>query len=515
MDLHSNTVHGCIEVHSNFAPDKLCCSIRSNGVWHDYSRNEFWKLACHYALLFSELPHQTLILFVKKLDIHLLAAYIGAMKAGHLPAQISFPSTKVKHQEYLQKIRHIHEITRFGAVFTEEDGQSLFEQTSGACIFTPATVIQPSAVPQPVFGAEKALVQFSSGSTGLQKGVVLTHKGIVTHMQSYAATLRISPEDAIVSWLPLYHDMGLIACYLMPLMCGIPFYMIDPFDWIINPDLLLQVIESKRPTICYLPNFAYHVLASKGKSRDLSSIRLWINCSEPARLKSHEEFLARFPTVKPESLTVCYALAENTFAVSQTLPWHQNSTKQHPGGKFLSCGRPLPGVKVKVFSDPGTEEGEIGVFSPFMFDRFISEDPQMRDGFYLTGDLGLMDENGEIYITGRKKDLIIVNGKNIHPQDAEYAASGVFGVYPGRVVSFGIWNDELGSEELYLLVERQQGAEPTPIKLAVQKAVLDETGVVPKRVEVLEHMSLVKTSSGKISRSRNMELYLNKDFNIL
>ncbi|GFO65338.1 AMP-binding protein [Geomonas paludis] len=507
-------VPGCIEELVRDNPAALCCSVRVKGTWHDFSRREFWDRVCHYADLFAPLPHQSIVLFVKQLDIHLLAAYIGAMKAGHLPAQISYPSAKVNPAEYGKKLGHIHEITRFGAVFTDPEGERLFEQFGALPIFTPDSpaVPSPSTTPR---GSENALVQFSSGSTGMQKGVVLTHEGVVQHMKSYAETLRLTEADAIATWLPLYHDMGLIACYLMPLMTGIPFYQIDPFDWIMQPDLLLQLVEERRPTICFLPNFTYQVLAQKGKVRDLSSVRLWINCSEPARAKSHAMFAQRFPTVQPESLTVCYALAENTFAVSQTLPWSGNSTRVHPARNVLSCGKPIPGVEVRIFDPMESGDGEVGIRSPFLFHRFLDGTRPLRDGFCLTGDLGFLDEEGEVYITGRKKDILIVHGKNIYPQDVEYVASEVPGVYSGRTVCFGVWDDELGTEELYVVVERVQDAAPTPIKIAVQKAVMEEVGTVPKRVEVVEHMTLVKTSSGKISRARNKELYLEKGFHLL
>ena len=501
-----------IEQFATAAPEALCCSIRTAaGTWIDYSRGDFWGHVCRYARMFAALPPQTLILFSKKLDIHLLSAYIGAMKAGHLPAQISPPSTKVNSSEYRKKADHIHAITRFAAVFCDPEANALYAHLD-ATVFNPDSAgAEPHPLAAAAAGYQDALVQFSSGSTGMQKGVVLTHECLAAHMRSYAGALRLKENDAVVSWLPLYHDMGLIACYLMPLMCGIAFYQMDPFDWIVQPDLLLQAIEEKRPTICYLPNFAYQVLVNKGKVRDLGSIRLWINCAEPARAKSHEKFGARFPSVAPESLTVCYALAENTFAVSQTLPWQASSSAPN----LLSCGTPIAGVEVRIFDPLPSGDGEVGIRSPFLFKQFLDGTRPLRDGFYLTGDLGFLDERGELFITGRKKDIIIVHGKNVYPQDVEFVASEVAGAYSGRTVSFGIWDEEIGSEELYVIVERQKDVAPTPLKIAVQKAVLDEIGIVPKRVEVVEHMTLVKTSSGKISRARNKDLYLNKGFGLL
>jgi len=510
-----DTVFDCIEYYKDRSPGALCCSIRVEGQWLFYSRREFWDYVCNYAAVFqNSLKEQTLILFVKKLDIHLLAAYIGAMKAGHLPAQISPLTAKVHSAEYRKKIEHIHDITKFGAVFTDFQNIGNYTDVERVQIFSPES-LDESLYFQVGIVSEDALIQFSSGSTGLQKGVVLTHKGVVAHMKSYGETLRLSADDKIVSWLPLYHDMGLIACYLMPLMCGIPFYQMDPFDWIMQPDLLLRLIEEKRATVCFLPNFAYQFLVNKGNVHDLSSMRLWINCSEPTRLHSHERFMDKFPTVREESLTVCYALAENTFAVSQTLPWHNNSTRFNEKRNVLSCGIPINEVAVRIFPSENLGDGEIGIRSPFLFKRFLGSGQTLRDGFYLTGDIGFIDDKGELYITGRKKDVIIVCGKNIYPQDVEFVVSEVNGIYPGRVTVFGVWDEQVGSEGLIVLAECKEKADTIKLKMLIQKAVQEEIGIVPKRVEILKHMSLVKTSSGKISRARNKEIYLAKEFDSL
>jgi fatty-acyl-CoA synthase len=509
-----NTVMECIEHHCIQHPDAHCCSLRVNGNWISYTRDQFADHVNRYAVLFASIPKTTLVLFIKKLDIHLIAAYIGAMRAGHMPAQMSPHTTKMSEAEYMRKIRHVYDITGFGALFTDASDKDIYTSMRIRWVLTPND-LPAHAEHVASIQTEDALIQFSSGSTGLQKGVILTHCGIIAHMRNYSETLQLTKDDAVVTWLPLYHDMGLIACYLMPLMCGIPFYQMDTFDWILQPNLLLQAIEENRPTICFMPNFAFQVLANKGKAHNLDSIRLWINCSEPARLNSHNAFQNKFQNLNPDTLTVCYALAENTFAVSQTGPWHGNSTRIHPERGVLSCGRPIKDVVVKVFSSKDQLDGEIGVKSPSLFKRFLDGSLPMRDGYYLTGDLGFVDDRGEIYITGRKKDVIIVNGKNIFPQDVESAVSDIPGVYPGRAVAFGIWDEEIGSEDLIVIAERKEGEPTTPLKMAIQRATLEEIGIVPKRVEILEHMSLVKTSSGKLSRSRNKEIYQAKRFNLL
>lgn len=506
--LFSDSVPGCIAHHCRQAPEATAFWLFDKNRWQPFTRLEFWTGVERYTRLFSEtLAPGSLLLFVKRLDFDLLAAYIGAMNAGVLPAQLSPQSKKTTEAEYRRKIAHILELTQAQGIFTDDAEREGLESLADVRLLSPSEAPATSE-PVPPRTTPEALVQFSSGSTGLQKGVLLTHAGLIAHMRAYSEAIALSPEDKVVSWLPLYHDMGLIACYLMPLMTGVPFLQMDPFDWILRPDSLLEAIEAHQATLCFLPNFAYHVLIAKGKARDLSSMRLFVNCSEPAREQTHRAFLEKFPTTRPEALTVCYALAENTFAVSQT-PLGKTADTRRIGGKdVISCGTIVPGTEVRILEPDADGIGEIGVRGACLFARFLGGDQPLQDGFYRTGDLGTVSDEGEVYVTGRKKDLIISNGKNIYPQDVENACSGVPGAYPGRAVAFGATNEQVGSEELFVIVERDGTVEDLALKLAVMKAVEAEIGVVPKRVEVVDHMRLVKTSSGKISRARNKELYL-------
>ncbi len=508
-------VHEAIISQLQIDPDLLCCSIRTAGSWNSFSRREFYKHVLAWSEIFSEsLEPGSLILFLKRPDIHLLSAYIGAMCAGAIPAQMSYDRSKLREEEFAKKISHALESTQAHAVF--HDTTSLLSSIlpMGIKSFTPDSFKNSRNGPVSVKN-QKALVQFSSGSTGLQKGVVLSHAAVLNQVRNYAGLLELNHQDRLITWLPLYHDMGLIACYLMPLIIGIPFYQIDPFEWIVQPDILLEAIEGFRGTICYLPNFAYHVLVRKGKDRDLSSMRMFVNCSEPAKRKTHEAFLLRFPSVKPEMLTVCYAMAENTFAVTQSLPLSTPVELTVKSDPELSCGRPITGTEICILDPNPVGEGEIGIKGDCLFDQFTDGTRQLENGFYRTGDLGYLRKDGSLVVTGRKKDLIIVNGKNVYPQDVEYVGSAVEGIYPGRIATFGVFDDLVGSEALYILAE-SDGRFPVPkLKAAIQKAVSDELGIVPKRVEILPHMELAKTSSGKISRSRNREMYLSGGIKLL
>lgn len=489
-------------------PSAHCFSIYRQGTWHPETRIGFWGLVERYALLFAAtFEPSSLVLFIKRLDADLLAAYVGAIRAGVLPAMLSPISAKTTPLEYERKIQHILHLTRAAGLFTDRDPPPMQVD----CVQLSPDSQEPPAGPS-WREQHQAFVQFSSGSTGLQKGVVISHAGLLAHMEDYAAAIQLNPSDRLVSWLPLYHDMGLIACFMLPLLEGIPFLLMDPFDWIMKPDLLLEAIAQERATLCFLPNFAYHVLINKGKTRDLSGVRLFINCSEPVRSQTHQAFQERFPSVAQQALSVCYALAENTFAVSQVPPGAKPDPRHLEGKEVPSCGIVLSRTEVRIL-DPNAEGvGEIAIRGPYLFERYLGGEHPLDEGFYRTGDLGLLTDAGELFVTGRKKDLVIVNGKNLYPQDVEACCNTLPGVYPGRSVAFGITNEATGSEELFVLVERDGSVEDTPLKLSVQRAVESEVGIVPRRVEVLDHMRLVKTSSGKISRSRNKELYLQGEF---
>lgn len=497
-----------IQFWANQDPQAECVSLLENGLWQTYNRNKFWEKVEHYTKLFaSNCPANSLVLFIKKTDIDLLTAYIGAMNAGMQPAQLSPANSKTSAKEYKRKIEHILKTTQSEYIFTDKGSCQSLENSDVTFLFKDSAI---KVIPQNIKTSDLALVQFSSGSTGLQKAVYLKHSGILSHMESYRKAINLNKSDRMVSWLPLYHDMGLIACYLMPLMEGIPVMMMDTFDWLSNPQILLDTISKYKATLCYQPNFAYHLLVNKCKPSDLSSMKAFVNCSEPAKLETHLLFQKKFSSVKPEALSVCYALAENTFAVSQTDLTFAPKKIQLNNQALLSCGEIIDNTQVKIFQPNADGVGEIHIAGQCTFDHFLDNKDYLIDGFYPTGDLGLIQDK-QLYITGRKKDLIIVNGKNIYPQDIEFIASKNPHVYPGRAVCFGIINLEVGSEEIIVQVEPALNVDHQNLIIELRKSIELEVGILPKQVEIVPYMSLVKTSSGKISRSRNKELFLERN----
>jgi acyl-CoA synthetase (AMP-forming)/AMP-acid ligase II len=387
---------------------------------------------------------------------------------------------------------------------------------------------------------EVAFLQHSSGSTGLQKGVALSHRSVLNQVRHYAKAIALDPaKDKIASWLPLYHDMGLIATFLMPLATGTPVVFMDPFRWVVDPAMLLEAIDRHRATLSWLPNFAYAHMAKriareKTAKLDLRSMRGFINCSEPVRDASHRAFLERFSEngVREEMLWVCYAMAENTFAVTQAgggfpqrTDWIDpaafasdrvaRAVAPGAGLPIVSCGLPVEGCEVLVVDEkrapvPDRTIGEVALRSDSMLTEYHNNPEAtakaLENGFYFTGDLGYRADL-HLYITGRKKDLIIVGGRNFYPQDLEDVVSEQEGVVPGRAVAFGVENAAMGTEEVVIVAESdvEDPARKTAIKRSVQRAALERLDCAVGRVDLVPRGWIIKTSSGKVARKANVE----------
>ncbi len=380
------------------------------------------------------------------------------------------------------------------------------------------------------------LLQHSSGTTGLQKPVMLSHRAVLEHVSAYGETIALKPADRVVSWLPLYHDMGLIAAFHLPLASGIPTVQLDPFEWVVAPILLLEAISSERGTLTWLPNFAYNLIAGRASEEEMETIRLdsmrmFINCSEPVRAESHARFLARFAPagVRAEMLAACYAMAETTFAATQTRPdqaarvvaasrdaLSQGRFREAQGGEVtracVSSGRPIRGCIVEVVDElrhpmPDGRVGELCIRSQSMFDGYRHYPEKtaevLQDGWYYSGDYGFMD-GGECFVVGRRKDVIIIAGKNIYPEDVEDLVGEINGILPGRVVAFGVDNEALGTEQVCVVAE-SACVEPDGQKRIVRDVIeaAMQIDITVSRVYLVPPRWLVKSSSGKPSRSAN------------
>jgi fatty-acyl-CoA synthase len=519
---------------------------------HPVTRQELLTAAAGYAQALAAggiHPGEVVVLILQH-GLDLPAAFLGAILHGSVPSIMPFLTEKLLAERYRADLAALVSITQPAAIITypEFEGEVTAALDPGgpvrAVLVNERILAAAELNPGGWMGLQAApddivLLQHSSGTTGLQKGVALAHRPILNQLQSYSQAIQLQPDDVIVSWLPLYHDMGLIAGFLLPVLMGVPLVLMSPFDWVRAPQRLLQAVSAYHGTLTWLPNFAYNFCAQKIRDRhlegvDLSSWRMVINCSEPVRADSHRRFAERFVGcgLQPGALAASYAMAENVFAVTQTPPGMipnvdrvdrevfqrdgaaQPAEDDRPVLEVVSCGPPIAGTKVRVLDASGHalpehQEGELAVQSDCMltgyYHRPDATAETIKDGWYLTGDYGYLAE-GEVYVTGRKKDLIITGGRNVYPQDIEVLAGEIEGVHPGRVVAFGVYDEGSGTEEVVLVAEVDAAADDRArIAEDIRRRVTQGSAVALRQVFLVDRGWLVKTSSGKIARGANRE----------
>lgn len=526
---------------------KVFCYIRRCGQESAISYGELFEKSSLYCGAYQALGIErgTNTFIQLSLGEDLVFSFMGAILAGQIPSFVSPQGERQDATHYWKQLLQQCQRVEGGRLLTSpelaERLASMLADTGMSTLSTDTIKqnLRPATLPL-VSSEDIALLQYSSGTTGSRKGVALSHRAVLDQIGRYAQELSLDTNDVVVSWLPLYHDMGLISSFLLPMVTGTPLVLLDPFEWVAAPWTLLTAISTYRGTLTWLPNFAFHFLArmpmDKNLSFDLSSMKAFINCSEPCKPDAFEVFEARFRTygVTRGQLQICYAMAESVFAVTQTsigrpLPALPVSAGLLSEGQIqresasaecvhlMSVGNPLPGVRVNVFDAAGVELpegkiGEIAIWAPYLFDGYFREPAltaaAIHHGFYFTGDMGALFE-GALYITGRKKDLIIVNGKNYYAHDVEDVVSQVSGVKPGRCVALGLPNVAMGSECVHVIAESTAPKEQfASIGREIKKAILGQTGLLIARATVVPPKWLIKTTSGKISRWGNHQKYM-------
>jgi acyl-CoA synthetase (AMP-forming)/AMP-acid ligase II len=510
----------------------------------------------HYALAYQRAkiqPGEVVILILGH-GAELVFAFWGAILHGAIPSIMPFLTEKLSPERYHADLTTLLSVTQPAAILTtpefEADVKTVLQP--GGSIRAILLTDQIEKLAEPDFDnlpglsrdpQEIVLLQHSSGTTGLQKGVALSHRAVLNQLAAYRQAFDLRADDVIVSWLPLYHDMGLIAGFLMPVLSANTLVLMSPFDWVRAPYKLMQAISRYRGTLAWLPNFAYNFCAQKIRARDLegvdlSSLRILTNCSEPVKWESHQAFYEKFKDygLREQTLNCSYAMAENVFAVTQTPPGrlpivdeidreayiNERVAREPLAGKailkMMSSGRALPNTRIRILDPDGNELpdrliGEIALQSDCMltgyYNRPDATRQALRAGWYLTGDYGYSLED-EIFVAGRKKDMIIIGGKNIYPQDLETLAYEVPGIHAGRAVAFGIDDEKAGTEEVVIVaeVDSDQPEEHQQIADALRKHVSQNSAIALRHVHLVGPKWIVKTSSGKTARSANREKYL-------
>lgn len=404
---------------------------------------------------------------------------------------------------------------------------------------------------------EHCYIQYTSGSTRQPQGVIMTHHNVLSNLEGIKERLNVGPSDVAISWLPYYHDMGLIGYLFGPIMYGASCYLMSPFDFLRNPYNWLHSISEHGGTITSAPNFAFDLCVAKiteeQKSQlDLSSLHMAMSGGEPLRADTLQRFTEKFKGCgfNHEAFLPAYGLAESTVAVSMKgrkepityLNLDKNDLRQHivsilpmdsVEGKILySCGKLLPMQEVIIVNSENNtvvandQIGEIWLKGPYVSpgywgdsvdaNQIFSSFLQNGAGPYLrTGDLGFIHEDN-LYITGRFKDLIIIRGHNYYPQDIEHTIEQCHpGIKQGCTVALSISN---GREEKLVIVSEILSPKNLnhdecidAIKIAVNKY----HGLTPYKIMLIPAKTLQKTTSGKIQRQKTKQLFLNESLPII
>lgn len=487
--------------------------------------------------------------------------YLGISRAGALPAVLAYPNPRLHPDKFRQGLEGMSQRSGLDYILTEHDVDPLIRpliekpgSTIKSIIFPldwninyeidPAINAEVEQISLSVNENEPILLQHSSGTTGLQKPVVLSHRAILNHVNNLGGALKITEKDKFVSWLPLYHDFGLIACFHVPLAYGITSIHINPFEWVLAPILLLEAVTKEKGTMTCLPNFAYNVLAEKIHDDELSdisleSLRIVLNGAEPIRHDSHQKFTDKFKKYgfNPLALSCLYGMAEVTLCLTTSPPGLpitelvvDRNELSHGVLKFadensikrvcVSSGKLINGCYARVVDEnrkdiPDGVIGEIVAKSVSMFDGYRNYPEKTAEvyenGWYYTGDYGFRYKD-EFFVIGRKKDLIIVAGKNIYPEDIEDAMNQVAGIIPGRIIAFGEEDEEMGTEQIAIAAESnvETDKEKNDLRLAILKAGM-AMDVNIHKVYLVPPRWLIKSSAGKPSRKANKERILSRE----
>jgi acyl-CoA synthetase (AMP-forming)/AMP-acid ligase II len=480
----------------------------------------------------------------------LVAAYFGIMLGGGVPVLAPTPSNRVADgRVYTQIVGNVLRNSAAQVLYCDEDVEALFREESAqlgdVAIVRPQDAAPCTKAPDTVYATpdDVATVQYSSGTTGAQKGILLSHRAMLAYTRSLRDGLGLRSEDVSVNWAPLYHDMGLFGAFLLPLLCGCPTVLIPTMDFLRDPALWLWAIHRYRGSLSWAPNFAYSLCAkrvpdSELEGLDLSSWRIAANASEPVLPATVEAFATRFEPYgyAPAAMTAAWGLAEVVMVGTvhpvaeaplidrvdrRALAARGRAVPSEGDGFALAAtGRCLPGFEMEIRDDAGRvlgdrEVGDIWLRSPTVFSGY-KDDPELTarvlvDGWIHSGDRGYTVD-GHLFFVSRVKDLIIVGGENYAPHDIETAINRVPGVREGCAVTFGVTNEERGTEDLAAVVETRE-EDPDALRAlasAIRAEVMRWTGLGIRHLELVPPGGVEKTTSGKLARRATQLRYADR-----
>jgi 1-acyl-sn-glycerol-3-phosphate acyltransferase len=490
--------------------------------------------------------------------IDFFEAFFGILYVGAVPVPIYPPLQRAQIEDYARRQAGILRNAGARMLITVPEGVRLGALLQGlvaplSSVESTATLTPRLSEPAPPSGQDAnatALIQYTSGSTGDPKGVVLSHANLLANIRAIGRVIDASSDDVFVSWLPLYHDMGLIGAWLGCLYYGARLYIMSPLSFLARPRSWLRAIHRFRGTISAAPNFAFELClnkidAAELEGLDLSSLRFVGNGAEPVSVDTMRRFIDHFAPYgfRPGAMAPVYGLAENAVAVTLPPPGRppivdrvkrtalsirgigELAPADDPNAvEIVACGQPIPDHEIRIIDDTGRElgerqEGRLEFRGPSATSGYFHNPVKTRELFHddwlETGDRAYV-AGGDLFITGRVKDIIIRAGQHIAPHEIEEAVGAIPGLRKTGVAAFGVADPASGTERVVVVAE---AAEKDPVAQAVLKtraleAATHIVGGPPDEVVLVEPGTVPKTPSGKIRRAAARDLYLGKDLGV-
>lgn len=497
------------------------------------------------ALCASGLQRDDRVVLILNTSFEFIEAFFGIVLAGGIPVPAYPPLTLSRLDNYHKLLIHIVEATSARFLVTDRLIAAtcglLYKRCPSLCEILAIERMYADPAPEEILDPlpdDPCFIQCTSGSTAAPKPVVLSHHALLANLFGVHHDIALSDDDVYVSWLPLYHDFGLIGALLGAVCQAIHLVLLPPDLFLMDPAAWWRAISRHRGTVTAGPNFAYGLSIrrldpAEVEQMDLSSLRVVINGAEPVQLETMRQLAAvmRKAKLDPAAFVAGYGLAESCLAVSMSPP-EQGIRLEHISREALStseCPRALPasgddksiasisvgypiaGTSVQIVGPSGDElpdrhVGEICILGPSLMSGYLNHPRATReilcDGVLHSGDLGYTVA-GELFLVGRTKDMLIVRGKNYFPEDIEAVAERVPGVRKGNVVAYGTFDEKVGHDRLHVIAETRHRTPQTQNILTeeIRASVFEAVGLSPSRIVLVPPGSLPKTSSGKKRRS--------------
>lgn len=497
------------------------------------------------------LPGQTVAIMLPT-SLEYFFSFYGVLRAGGIPVPIYPPARLSQIEEHLRRHARILDNARAAMLITVAEAKPFarllrLQVERLRTVVTPEELLEaaaPASQAAPAVQAQDiAMLQYTSGSTGNPKGVILTHANLLANIRTMGEAIGANPSDVFVSWMPLYHDMGLIGAWLGSLYYAVPLAVMSPLSFLTRPERWLWSIHRHRATLSGAPNFGYELCLRRVQDRDLegldlSSWRVAFNGAEPVSPDTIARFHERFARygLRRETMYPVFGLAECSVGLAFPPPGRapvvdriereafMRAGRAVPATaddanalRFVACGQPLAGHQIRLVDATGyevseREEGRLEFQGPSATSGYFRNPEETRrlfhDGWLDSGDLAYM-AGGDVYITGRVKDVIIRAGRNIYPHELEEAIGNLPGIRKGCIAVFGSIDRASATEKLVVLAETHE-TEPDArerLQTAITALAVDLAGAAPDDVVLAPPHTVLKTSSGKVRRAASRELY--------